>query len=315
MQIDKRTLRRLWPNAPAALVDSVADSSATVLQKHKINTPLRLAHFLSQISHESNGGTVTAENMSYTTAARIAAVWPSRFTPESAQAYVRNPKALAAKVYNGRMGNVPGTMDGYTYRGRGLLQLTGKSSYADIGRKTGLDLVGNPDLAFAPETALEVAAAEFVTLKCLPACDADDLRLVTRRVNGGYIGLDSRKQWLRKWKLALPDLPGELPTTSGGIAELDAPEPRGGDVEPVKGMARSTEGNAAIGGGTLAAIQTASEVSSSVKEIKSNADDAGLFDVLGHLVSRPSFWIGVLIIVVAAYIWWRRRQRMQEQGI
>ena len=136
--------------------------------------------------------------MNYTTAVRIAAVWPSRFTPESAEPFVRNPKALANKVYNGRMGNVTGTDDGYNFRGRGLLQITGRESYEHIGTLTGLDLVRIPNLANSPTSALAVAACEFEFLNCLPACDADDIRNVTKRVNGGYIGIDSRRIWLTK---------------------------------------------------------------------------------------------------------------------
>jgi putative chitinase len=141
--------------------------------------------------------------MSYSTATRIHAVWPSRFTVESAQGYVRDPKKLASKVYNGRMGNVPGSDDGYNYRGRGLLQITGRESYRRIGRLTGLPLEDQPGLAYTPSNALTIAAAEFSSLGCLPFCDKDDVRTVTRRVNGGYIGLDSRKAWLAKWKLAI----------------------------------------------------------------------------------------------------------------
>jgi putative chitinase len=182
--IETATLRRLWPNAPAALIENVAGQADEVFEKHGINTPLRAAHFMAQISHESDGGRITEESLNYTTAARIAAVWPSRFTVASAAGYVRNARKLANQVYNGRMGNAPGSDDGYNYRGRGLLQITGRESYRRIGAGAGLPLEQNPELAYAPQHALEVAAAEFVSLGCLPFCDRDDLRGVTRRVNG-----------------------------------------------------------------------------------------------------------------------------------
>lgn len=200
MALDHDTLRRLWPHAPQALVDGVIATAPAVLERYPINSPLRLAHFLAQISHESGGGTITRESLDYTHAARIREVWPTRFpTIASAEPCVRNPEKLADKVYQGRMGNTqPG--DGYRFSGRGLLQITGRDSYREISTLTGLDLVNDPDLAFAPEHALEVAAAEFVHLGCLPYCDKDDLHDVTQRVNGGQEGAADRAVWLKRWR-------------------------------------------------------------------------------------------------------------------
>ncbi len=200
MAFDHDTLRQLWPHAPQVLVDGVIAAAPAVLANHRINTPLRLAHFLAQISHESGGGTITRESLNYTHAARLHEVWPKRFpTVASAEPYVRNPEKLANKVYQGRMGNTqPG--DGYRFSGRGLLQITGRNSYREIGTLTGLDLINDPDLAFAPEHALEVAAAEFAHLGCLPLCDRDDLHAVTQRVNGGQEGAADRAAWLERWR-------------------------------------------------------------------------------------------------------------------
>lgn len=234
MRLDLSTLKRLWPNASPALLADIAGQSSIVFTRFNIDTPLRVAHFMAQISHESNGGTITEESLNYTTAARIAAVWPSRFTPESAQAFVRKPRELANKVYNGRMGNRPNTDDGWNFRGRGLLQITGREAYQRIGGLVSLDLVNNPGLVNAPDKALLIAASEFVNLNCLPACDADDIRTVTKRVNGGYIGIDSRRAWLAKWKLAIPGLPGDLPAEPAEIEQIEAPLPRQADGDPVQ---------------------------------------------------------------------------------
>lgn len=302
MKLDKATLTRLWPHANSSLTDGIVAQSESVFTKYEINTPLRLAHFMAQISHESDGGVITEENMNYTTAARIAAVWPSRFTPDTAQAYVHNPKALANKVYNGRMGNASGTDDGYNYRGRGLLQITGKESYQNIGTLTGLDLVNNPGLAFAPQSALEVAACEFQYLKCLPACDADDIRTVTKRVNGGYIGIDSRRAWLAKWKLAIPELPGELPKTEEEINTIDKPLPRQADGDPAtKTMKTSTEGWAAVVA-TITSIATA--LGQAVNSIK-------------PLIGSQNMILAFAIAGMAAgiYIWFRRRNRLQQDHV
>lgn len=200
MALDHDTLGRLWPHAPQALVDGIIAAAPAVFARYHIDTPLRLAHFLAQVSHESGGGTVTRESLDYTHAARIREVWPTRFPTEaSAEPYVRQPEKLADKVYQGRMGNTqPG--DGFRFSGRGLLQITGRDSYREIGTATGLDLVNDPDLAFSPDHALEVAAAEFVQLGCLPFCDKDDLREVTERVNGGQEGAADRAEWLRRWR-------------------------------------------------------------------------------------------------------------------
>ena len=205
MAFDRDTLRQLWPHAPNALVDGVIATASTILANHRIDTPLRLAHFLAQISHESGGGTITRESLDYTHAARIREVWPTRFpTVASAEPYVRSPEKLADKVYQGRMGNrQPG--DGYRFSGRGLLQITGRDSYREIGTITGLDLINEPDLAFAPEHALEVAAAEFVHLGCLPFCDKDDLHEVTERINGGQEGATERAMWLARWRPVVGD--------------------------------------------------------------------------------------------------------------
>lgn len=201
--LDVAVLKHLWPHAATSVVADTAGQSSIVFPKFNLSTPLRVAHFLAQISHESDGGTITEENLNYTTPARIAAVWPSRFSVESAQAYTHNPQKLADKVYNGRMGNRVGTDDGWNFRGRGFLQITGRDSYDRIGRQLGLDLVNNPSLVNAYDQRLKIAVAEFVNLGCLPFCDADDIVNITHHVNGGLIGLPDRRAWFAKWKLAL----------------------------------------------------------------------------------------------------------------
>jgi putative chitinase len=226
MQLDTGTLRRLWPRAPQALVDGVVAHAPATFARYGLTTPLRVAHFMAQISHESGGGTITAENLNYASAERIAAVWPKRFTPASARPYVHNPHGLADRVYNGRMGNAPGSDDGFNYRGRGLLQITGRASYRRIGSLVSVDLENRPELAAAPSIALDIAACEFKQLGCLPHADRDDVQAVTYRVNGGYNGLQSRKAWLAKWKAV--HLAAESPSISppqSGSAEDEAPPP------------------------------------------------------------------------------------------
>lgn len=111
----------------------------------------KLAYIMATAHHETGGAFgPRVENLNYTTAARIAAVWPKRFTVASAAPYVRQPQKLANKVYGGRLGNTAPN-DGWTYRGRGPGQLTGRAHYEWFGRELGVDLVGNPDLALDPK--------------------------------------------------------------------------------------------------------------------------------------------------------------------
>jgi putative chitinase len=338
MQIDAATLRRLWPHAPQTLVDAVAARSAAVFAKHGLTSELRVAHFLAQISHESGGGTITEESLTYTHAERIAAVWPTRFTAESAQAYVRNPTKLACAVYDGRMGNGPSpSTDGYNYRGRGLLQITGRDSYREIGSLCGLPLEAKPELAYAPTTTLEVAAAEFEKLGCLPFCDADNLNAVTRRVNGGYTGLAERKAWLAKWKVVdfasansseSPESPPQLkpaPEAAPGlrptVADPQAPAtqaapppppapslPRGSDEvlppgvdAPGKTMASSKTGWAAVIG---IATTAASTLGQAVEQLK-------------PLLADPHTIALVFIIAAGAgaFVWFDRHKRLQADHV
>jgi putative chitinase len=203
-------LRKLWPNGdekiPGLRAGMIASAPA-VFARYGITSPLLVAHVMAQGTHESGAGHEAVENLGYS-AARMTQVWPSRFpTLASAEPYAHNPRALADKVYNGRMGNRPGTDDGYNFRGRGFSQTTGRDEYARLGKLTGLDLVNHPELLIDPAHFLECGIANFILCGCLPFARADDLLNVTRRLNGGTVGLDQRRQWLAKWKAELGTTP------------------------------------------------------------------------------------------------------------
>jgi putative chitinase len=184
-----------------------------VFAKYGITTPLLAAHVMAQISHECGAGHDVVENLNYS-AGRMMQVWPSRFpSMASAQPYAGNPRALANKVYNGRMGNASGSDDGWNFRGRGAAQTTGREGYARLAKATGLDLVNHPDLVNNPLRFLECGVADFVLCGCLPFARADDVLGVTRRLNGGTIGLAQRQVWLTKWKAALGSGPIVLTPT------------------------------------------------------------------------------------------------------
>ncbi len=167
--------------------------------------PLRLAHFLAQVCHETAGLTVLVESLHYRTAERLMQVWPKRFpTPASAAPFVGQPQALANHVYGGRNGNVAAD-DGWTFIGRGLLQLTGRGNYTRAGRALGIDLVGHPYLAASPDHALAVAVEVWRSLGCMVHADADDVVKVTLAINGGRTGLEDRRAWLAKAKAVLAE--------------------------------------------------------------------------------------------------------------
>jgi len=210
MKIDESLLRRLWPRGDcrvAGLIAGTAAASEAVFARYGIDTPLLAAHVMAQLSHECGAGRDVVENLNYT-AVRMMQVWPTRFPSlASAQPYAHDPRALANKVYNGRMGNVPGSDDGWTYRGRGAAQTTGRDGYARLAAATGLDLVGHPELLLDPNHFLLCGVADFVACGCLPYARADDIVGVTRRLNGGVIGLAQRRVWLATWKAALAAAP------------------------------------------------------------------------------------------------------------
>lgn len=199
-------LLQLAPQAREAYRDAFAREDV-LRTSGLLAHPWRLAHFLAQVCHETGGLRILVENLRYTTPERLMAVWPTRFrTREAALPYIGQPEALANKVYGGRMGNEhPG--DGWRYIGRGLLQLTGRESYARIGRALGIDLVGQPFLAVSPEHALAIAVEEWRSSGCMAHADADDILKVTKAINGGYNGLADRRAWLVKAKALLEAVP------------------------------------------------------------------------------------------------------------
>lgn len=213
-------LLRLWPNGDRAVTGLRAGmiaSAPVVFLKYGITTPLLAAHVMAQISHECGAGTEVIENLNYS-AARMMQVWPSRFPSlASAKPYAGNGRALANKVYNGRMGNVIGSDDGWNFRGRGAVQTTGREGYQRLAELTEFDVVNDPALVNDPRYFLACGVADFILCGCLPFAMADDVAGVTRHLNGGTIGLAARRQWLAQWKAAL----GTQPV----IVATDTPDP------------------------------------------------------------------------------------------
>lgn len=182
--------------------DNVISQIPTVMEKFGINTPLRLAHFLAQCGHESGGFKAVQENLNYS-ASGLQKIFPKYFPGNLAESYARNPEKIASKVYGNRMGNGDETTkEGYKFRGRGYIQLTGKNNYTAFAKSIGEDTVANPDLV-ATKYTLASAAWFFSTNRLNEIADkgADDktVTLVTKRVNGGTIGLADRIKHFKEY--------------------------------------------------------------------------------------------------------------------
>lgn len=183
--------------------DHVIKQIPEIQTKFEINTPLRLAHFLAQCGHESGGFRVVNENLNYS-AKGLMGIFKKYFPNQAlAEQYQRKPEKIANRVYGGRMGNGPeASGEGFKFRGRGYIQLTGKSNYAAFAKSIGEDVVANPDLV-ATKYPLASAAWFFNRngLHKLADGGATDavVTQVTKRVNGGTIGLADRIKHFKEY--------------------------------------------------------------------------------------------------------------------
>lgn len=160
----------------------------------QINTPKQIAAFIAQTAHESAGYTRLTENLNYSAEA-LMRVWPKRFpTKTVADAFARNPELIANQVYSSRMGNGPvQSGDGWKFIGRGLKQLTGRDNYTRCGNALGFKLVESPEMLLRPVGASRSAGWFWRVNDCGPLADAGEFEKLTKRINGGLIGLEDRK--------------------------------------------------------------------------------------------------------------------------
>jgi putative chitinase len=185
-------LDKLKGHIPDAVLAQIPDTAA----KFNITNPMRLAHFLAQCGHESGGWRATSENLNYSSKG-LMGIFKKYFpTLALAEQYARKPIAIASRVYGGRMGNgAEPTQEGYKFRGRGYIQLTGKDNYSAFDKFVPEDILGNPDLV-ATKYPLMSAAWFFdknkLWLICDKGADQGTVTAVTKRVNGGTIGLPDR---------------------------------------------------------------------------------------------------------------------------
>jgi putative chitinase len=192
-------LSNLKGHIPDAVIAMIPDTAA----KFAINTPLRLAHFLAQCGHESGGFRATQENLNYS-AKGLMGIFKKYFPNASLAAqYERKPEKIAARVYGGRMGNgAEATKEGYKFRGRGYIQLTGKENYTAFGKSIGEDILSNPDVVSSKYALL--SAAWFFSkngLHKMADSGASDavVTQITKRINGGTIGLPDRIKHFKEY--------------------------------------------------------------------------------------------------------------------
>jgi len=192
-------LDKLKGHVPDSVIAQIPETAA----KFNITNTLRLAHFLAQCGHESGGFKAVSENLNYS-AKGLRTTFGKYFPTDAlANVYQRNPEKIANKVYSSRMGNGDeASGEGWKYRGRGYIQLTGKSNYSKFDGTVGDDIVGNPDLV-ATKYPLASAAFFFDSNKLWSICDkgSDDATVtaVTKRVNGGTIGLADRIKHFKEY--------------------------------------------------------------------------------------------------------------------
>lgn len=178
----------------------LAKKYRTLLSENGVTTPLRLSHFFAQLEHESNLKPI-AENLNYSASAlrRVFGKYFKSYT--EAKTFERQPERIANRVYANRMENGDETSgDGWKYRGRGFIQITGRANYRMLSEATGIDYLSNPDLLLNEADSM-ISALWFWNLRKLNSlADKDDIHKITRRINGGYNGLQHRKDLLEKYK-------------------------------------------------------------------------------------------------------------------
>ncbi|MGE0100799.1 MAG: glycoside hydrolase family 19 protein [Blastocatellales bacterium] len=238
--ITVEVLGSLLPALPVERRTQYAPHLQQAMDEFGINTVKRQAAFMAQISHESGGLKQFVENLNYS-AQGLHRVFRKYFpTLESALPFHRKPEKIANRVYANRMSNGPESSgDGFRFRGRGAIQLTGRDNYTRFGRALGLDLVGNPDLAATPEIAFRTAGAFWKSRGCNELADSGNMREITRRINGGFIGLADR---LAHYKHMLEVL-SALPRSRGAIRgiERDVPRNLSRGIYPGRDLVESTD--------------------------------------------------------------------------
>ena len=247
-------------------VESWHKAMAAVLPKYKIDTPERIAGFLAQCGHESNNFSVLEENLNYR-AETLDKIFPKYFVKAGRKAadYAKQPEKIANIVYGGRMGNTqPG--DGYLFRGRGVIQLTGRDNYTNFGKTINKSAEEVAGYVTSKEGAIESACWYWNSRNINKAADAGDIVTMTKLINGGTIGLEDRK---KHYEHALAVLTGKevhhapaapvaaAPSAAPAVSRALKVGSRGAQVKKLQeALGMGTPADGVFGPGTEAALKT-----------------------------------------------------------
>lgn len=190
MPITSQQLLQILPNA-GQVAGVFVPVLNTAMNRYQIVGSKRIAVFIAQVGHESGQLTRLVENLNYSAEA-LQRAWPSRFSAKLAADVARKPEQIANIAYGNRMGNTA-TGDGWKYRGRGLIQITGKDNYRACGEALGLDLTAQPELLEKPQHACMSAAWFWATKGLNTLADSDKFNVITLRINGGQNGAVDRQ--------------------------------------------------------------------------------------------------------------------------
>ena len=243
----------LHGNADAA---AWADAALEILPKYEINTPNRIAGFFAQCGHESMNFTVLSENLNYR-AETLEKLFSKYFSKAGRNAadYAKQPEKIANVIYANRMGNGDtASGEGFKFRGRGIVQLTGKDNYSAFALSIKMTLPDVIEYVQTKKGALESACWYWNSRNINAACDANDLLLMTKRVNGGTIGLEDRR---KHYEQALAVLGGAVPAPISNAAAIPGVLKKGSTGEAVKRMQAELglEDDGVFGPGTEAAVK------------------------------------------------------------
>lgn len=234
--------KKVAPNIKDNYFQALSEGGA-LFQQSGITTPIRIAHFLAQVLHETGGGIYLRENLNYTTECQLLKIFgvdnsSADITAAEAPALLGKPEALAERVYGQKneskakeLGNInPG--DAYKFRGAGLLQTTGGANFKEISDATGIDFYNHPELAIDPRYALKPALYKWDGHNLNDYADKNDIRTITKAINGGINNLPDRKNWFNKIWAVIGD--GSLPaSTQSGEGGGDDGGDDGGDENTI----------------------------------------------------------------------------------